>query len=110
MPQEYKSRVILKSGICLPTIAIGGQVAGIWNIKKNVPIVEFFNPQPKRTENAALERVESIIRRTRGGGKIPPPLIGDVNGGSYEQKEKAFDHNRCSYVRADVAYDIGQSD
>jgi hypothetical protein len=67
LPQEYKSRVILKSGICLPTIAIGGQVAGIWNIKKNAPIVEFFNTQPKRTENAAWERVESIIRRTRGG-------------------------------------------
>jgi hypothetical protein len=67
LPQAYKSRVILKSGICLPTIAIDGQVAGVWNIKKNAPIVEFFNPQPKRTENAALERVASIIWRTRGG-------------------------------------------
>jgi hypothetical protein len=66
LPQEYKCGVILKSGICLPTIAIDGQVAGVWNIKKNVPIVEFFNPKAKRTENAAWERVESIIRRTRG--------------------------------------------
>jgi hypothetical protein len=67
LPQEYKSRVILKSGICLPAIAVNGQVAGIWNIKKNAPMVEFFTPQPKRLENAAAERVESIIWRTRGG-------------------------------------------
>jgi len=65
LPQEYKGRVILKSGICLPTVAVNGQVAGIWNIKKNAPFVEFFTSQPKRIENAALERVESIIWRTR---------------------------------------------
>ena len=47
LPQEYKSKVILKSGICLPTIAVNGQVAGIWNIKKNEPVIEFFAPQPK---------------------------------------------------------------
>lgn len=65
LPQEYKSKVILKSGICLPTVAVNGKVAGIWNINKNAPFVEFFTPQPKRIENAALERVESIIWRTR---------------------------------------------
>ena len=61
LPQEYKSKVILKSGICLPTIAINGQVAGVWNIKKNKPVVEFFAPQPKWMESAAFERVEAII-------------------------------------------------
>jgi hypothetical protein len=65
LPQEYKSRVILKSGICLPTVAVNGYVAGVWNIKKNAPIVEFFTPQPKRIESEALERVESIIWRIR---------------------------------------------
>ncbi len=34
LPIQYKNRVIMKSGICLPSIAINGQVAGIWNIKK----------------------------------------------------------------------------
>ena len=62
LPQEYKSRVILKSGICLPAIAVNGQVAGVWNIKKNEPAVEFFTTQPKRIESEAIERVESIIR------------------------------------------------
>ncbi|MDR0445455.1 MAG: winged helix DNA-binding domain-containing protein [Oscillospiraceae bacterium] len=66
LPVEYRASVILKSGICLPTIAVNGQVAGLWNIKKNAPVVEFFKPQPKRIENAALERVESILWRTRG--------------------------------------------
>jgi len=63
LPQENKSKVILKSGICLPTIAINGQVAGIWNIKKNEPVIEFFDTQPKRLKSAAFERVESIIER-----------------------------------------------
>jgi hypothetical protein len=63
LPQEYKSKVILKSGICLPTIAVNGRVAGVWNIKKNEPIVDFFIPQPKRIENAALERVEAMMWR-----------------------------------------------
>ncbi|MDR3050976.1 MAG: winged helix DNA-binding domain-containing protein [Oscillospiraceae bacterium] len=66
LPQEYKSKVILKSGICLPTIAVNGRVAGIWNIRKNEPVVEFFTPQPKRIESAVFERVESIIWRIRG--------------------------------------------
>ena len=65
LPQEYKSKVILKSGICLPTIAVNGQVAGIWNIKKNQPVIEFFKTQPKRIESAAYERIESIIWQTR---------------------------------------------
>jgi len=65
LPKEYKGRVILKSGICLPTVAVGGQVAGIWNIKKNEPVIEFFADQPGRIESAALERVESIIWKTR---------------------------------------------
>ncbi|MCL1794988.1 MAG: winged helix DNA-binding domain-containing protein [Oscillospiraceae bacterium] len=61
LPQEHKSKVILKSGICLPTVAVSGQVAGIWNIKKNAPEIEFFDAQPKRIKSAAFERVESII-------------------------------------------------
>lgn len=65
LPPEYKSRVILKSGICLPTVAVNGQVVGVWNIKKNVPVLEFFTPQPRRIEKTVLERVESIIWRMR---------------------------------------------
>ncbi len=65
LPAEYKSKVILKSGICNPTIAVNGRVAGIWNIKKNEPVVEFFAPQPARIEAAAKERVESIRWRVR---------------------------------------------
>ena len=63
LPQGHKSKVILKSGICLPTVAVNGQVAGIWNIKKNAPVIEFFDAQPKRLKSAAFERVESIIER-----------------------------------------------
>ena len=66
LPPEYKNAVILKSGICLPTIAISGQVAGRWNIRKNEPIVEFFTAQPKRITDEAYGRVESIRRRTGG--------------------------------------------
>jgi hypothetical protein len=58
LPPEYKGRVILKSGICLPTIAVNGKVAGVWNITKNEPVVEFFGKQPSRIEKAALELVE----------------------------------------------------
>lgn len=64
LPKEYKSRVILKSGICLPTIAVNGQVAGIWNIKKNEPIVEFFTEQPDQVQRAAMDMVEEIRWRT----------------------------------------------
>ncbi len=64
LPPEYKKAVILKSGICLPTIAVNGRVAGIWNIKNNRPVVEFFSPQPAALERAALERVEELRWRT----------------------------------------------
>lgn len=66
LPEEYKKAVILKSGICLPTIAVDGRVAGIWNLKKNQPVVEFFSPQPKRLRDAALELVEEMRFRTAG--------------------------------------------
>lgn len=65
LPAEYKARVILKSGICNPTIAIHGRVAGLWNIKKNQPVVEFFSAQPKRIASSALEMVEAICWRMR---------------------------------------------
>ncbi len=65
LPLEYKKTVIMKSGICLPTIAVNGQVAGLWNIKKGEPIVEFFESQPKRIKNAAFDWVESICWKTR---------------------------------------------
>ena len=64
LPGEYKSRVILKSGICNPTIAIDGRVAGIWNIKNNKPVVAFFGEQPQRIITAATDMVEAI--RWRG--------------------------------------------
>lgn len=66
LPQEYKSAVILKSGICLPTIAVEGQIAGLWNIKKGDPVVEFFTSQPKRIKDAAADLVESIRWQTTG--------------------------------------------
>ena len=63
MPPEYKSRVVMKSGICLPTVAINGRIAGIWNIKKNEPALEMFAKQLGRIEDAAFELVESMCRR-----------------------------------------------
>lgn len=66
MPPEYKSAVIMKSGICLPTIAVNGQVAGLWNIKKGEPIIEFFAGQPKRIKAAAVDLVDDIRRQTAG--------------------------------------------
>lgn len=65
LPAGYKSRVILKSGICNPTIAVNGRVAGIWNIKANKPVVEFFAAQPKRIVTTATEMVEMIRWRMR---------------------------------------------
>ena len=64
LPTEYKSAVILKSGICVPTVAVNGQVAGLWNITKGEPTLEFFKPQPKRIEAAAFELVDDIRRKT----------------------------------------------
>lgn len=66
LPPEYKKSVILKSGICLPTIAVDGRVAGIWNLKKNEPVVEFFSPQPKRLKDAARELVEEMRWKISG--------------------------------------------
>lgn len=66
LPKEYKSRVILKSGICLPTIAINGKIAGLWNIKKKSPTLEFFQPQPKRLQQAALDMICQIQWQTNG--------------------------------------------
>lgn len=65
LPIEYKNRVIMKSGICLPTIAVNGCVAGLWNIKKDKPTFEFFEKQPKRIENIASELVESMCWRAK---------------------------------------------
>lgn len=64
LPAAYKSAVILKSGICLPTIAVNGQVAGLWNIKNGEPVVSFFAPQPKNMENRAYELVHAIRWQT----------------------------------------------
>lgn len=69
LPPEYKKKVILKSGICLPTIAVNGKVAGLWNIKNNEPFVEFFGEQPKRITNGVLEAVEKIRTYTVLGNK-----------------------------------------
>ncbi|MDR0889979.1 MAG: winged helix DNA-binding domain-containing protein [Oscillospiraceae bacterium] len=66
LPAQYKKAVILKSGICLPTIAVNGQIAGIWNIKKNEPVLEFFEDQPKRIQDAAYSKVSEILIRTMG--------------------------------------------
>ncbi|MDR1821977.1 MAG: winged helix DNA-binding domain-containing protein, partial [Oscillospiraceae bacterium] len=66
LPPEYKSAVILKSGICNPTLAVNGKVAGLWNIKKGEPLVTFFEKQPKRLQNAAFDLVDDIRLRTSG--------------------------------------------
>lgn len=65
LPAEYKSKVILKSGICNPTIVVNGRVEGIWNIKKDQPVIELFSTQPKRLKDAAYEMVDSIGRRAK---------------------------------------------
>ena len=66
LPPEYKKAVIMSSGICLPTIAVNGQVAGLWNIKKGESVVEFFTEQPRQIKDAAFDWVESICRQTAG--------------------------------------------
>ncbi len=65
LPQEHKAKVILKSGICVPTVALDGRVAGVWNIKKDQPVVEFFSEVPDRVRREAAERVERIIWRMK---------------------------------------------
>jgi len=65
VPPEHKAKLILKSGICNPSIAINGRVAGIWNIVKNEPVVEFFEKQPKRIVSEAKARVDAIRWRVK---------------------------------------------
>ena len=65
LPMEYKKAVIMKSGICLPTIAVNGQVAGLWNIKKGEPFVVFFEVQPNRIKDAAIHLADNICWQTR---------------------------------------------
>ena len=65
VPPECKSKLILKSGICNPSIAVNGRVAGIWNIVKNEPVVEFFGKQPKRIISEAKARVDAIHWRMK---------------------------------------------
>lgn len=64
LAREYKNAVIMKSGICLPTIAVNGQVAGLWNIKKGKTVVEFFAPQPKRIIDTTFDLVNDIRHQT----------------------------------------------
>jgi hypothetical protein len=66
LPSEYKSAVIMKSGICLPTIAVNGQIEGLWNIKKGEPTLEFFTTQSKRIKDAAFDLVGNIRWQTAG--------------------------------------------
>lgn len=65
LPPEYKNAVIMKSGICLPTIAVNGQIAGLWNIKKGEPTVDFFTVQPQRIKDAAFDLAKNIFWQTR---------------------------------------------
>ena len=65
LPPEHRKAVIMKSGICLPTIVVNGQVAGLWNIKKGEPVVEYFAAQPNRIKDAAFSMVDNIRLETR---------------------------------------------
>ena len=65
VPAEHKGKLILKSGICNPSIAVNGRVAGTWNIVKNEPVVTFFEKQPKRIVSEAVARVDAIRWRVR---------------------------------------------
>lgn len=65
VPAEHKSKLVLKSGICNPSVAVNGRVAGIWNIVKNEPVVTFFEKQPRRIVSEALARVDAIRWRVR---------------------------------------------
>lgn len=66
LPKEYRKAVVLKSGICLPTVAVDGVVAGTWNLKNKEPVVEFFSCQPKALREEALARVEQIAWGANG--------------------------------------------
>ncbi len=60
VPLEHKSKLVLKSGICNPSVALNGRVAGIWNIVKGEPVVTFFEKQPKRIVSEAMSRVDAV--------------------------------------------------
>ena len=64
LPPEYKNAVVLKSGIYSPTIAVNGQVTGLWNIKKGEPRMGFSKPQSTRIKNAAFGLVYNISCQT----------------------------------------------
>lgn len=64
LPPEYRNRVIMKSGICMPSVAVNGRVAGLWNIRKDGPVLEFFSGQPGRIKDIARELAESVCRRS----------------------------------------------
>ena len=66
LPPEYKKAVVTKAGICLPTIAVNGKVAGLWNIKKGQAVIEFFEKQPKRIKDSAADWADRIRRQTTG--------------------------------------------
>lgn len=66
LPPEYKRAVVMKSGICLPTIAVNGKVAGLWNIKKRQAVVEFFTEQPKRIKDVTFNLVDNVLWQTAG--------------------------------------------
>jgi hypothetical protein len=66
LPPEYKKRVILSSGICLPSITVNGKVAGLWNLKKGEATVEFFEDQPGRILDAAHALADGIRWRAAG--------------------------------------------
>jgi len=61
LPSIYKKQVVLSSGICLPTIAVDGFVAGKWNIVKNQPVVELFDTCAKKYEDEIYARIDNII-------------------------------------------------
>lgn len=65
VPAEHKSKLVLKSGICNPSVALNGRVAGIWNIVKGEPVVTFFEKQPKRVVSEAMARVDAIRFRVQ---------------------------------------------
>ncbi len=65
LPAAYQKQVILSSGICNPTIALHGRIAGIWNLSKGEPRITFFTAQPKRIQAEAAARVDMIRRRMR---------------------------------------------
>ncbi len=66
LPAELRPRVILRSGICLPSVAVNGRIAGVWNIKKGEVTVEFFSAPPKRIRDEAYARAEAVRRAVAG--------------------------------------------